>query len=75
MRSDGWSPDDLFFLEAAYIGGMTKESAARMLRKPICEVDAKAQELGFTESPPTAPRDNEAKAKTPAEQDPPGFLF
>jgi hypothetical protein len=55
MRNDLWSEDDLFFLEAAYTSGMTLEATAQMLRKDVPKVQAKAQELGFIESPPTAP--------------------
>ena len=50
-----WTSDDLFFLEAAYMSGMTLPATAQMLRKPEEEVRLKAVEEGFIESPPTAP--------------------
>ena len=57
--STGWSADDLFFLEAAYESGMTLPATAYMLAKPEDEVREKAKELGYVESPPTAPNERE----------------
>jgi hypothetical protein len=57
--SSFWSADDLFFLEAAYESGMTLPATAYMLAKPESEVREKARELGYVESPPTAPNERE----------------
>jgi hypothetical protein len=50
-----WTSDDLFFLEAAYMSGMSLPDTARMLRKPEDEVRSKAAEEGFIDSPSTVP--------------------
>jgi len=55
--SSSWSADDLFFLGAAYESGMTLPATAYMLAKPETEVREKAKELGYIESPPTAPHE------------------
>ncbi len=62
--SNSWSADDLFFLEVAYGSGMTLPATASMLAKPETEVRQKAKELGFIESPPTAPNQEEKGASS-----------
>ena len=50
-----WTTDDLFFLEAGYLSGMTLSATAHMLRKPEDEVRQMAIKEGFIESPSTMP--------------------
>ncbi|MDP9016785.1 MAG: hypothetical protein M3N19_00500 [Candidatus Eremiobacteraeota bacterium] len=61
MRTREWTSDDLLFLEAAFISGMTLEGTAAMLRKERQEVEVKAREFGFIQSPPIAPHDDAEK--------------
>ena len=60
--SRSWSDDDFFFLEAAFTSGMTLPATAHMLAKPEAEVREKATQLGYIESPPTAPNQEEKGA-------------
>ena len=63
-----WTNDDLFFLEAAYVSGMTLPDTARMLRRPQDEVRLKAAEQGLIERPSTVPdaRTSEMRKHAPA---------
>jgi hypothetical protein len=53
--SSSWSVDDLRVLDAAYEHGLPLSATAHLLDKPESDVRRKAIELGYIESPPTAP--------------------